>query len=54
MRILASHTSRYKYNLYIVFDQIGSFKNEMREGDETNPTERAVTLGKDINMMGCI
>ena len=51
---IVSHTSRYKSNLYITFDQIGSLKSERREGAETNPTERAITLGKDINMIGCI
>ena len=48
------NTSRYKSNLYIIFAQIGDLKIETKQGDERNPTERAVTLGKDKNMNGCI
>ena len=48
-----NHTSRYKSNIYIIFNQIGNLNKETKQADETNPTERAVTLGKE-KMSECI
>ena len=40
------NTGRCKSNLYIISNQIVNSKKEPMKDDETNPSERAVTLGK--------